>query len=163
MGYHIYGSPPYGRYDIQTSAINREHIESGEVRRWHYGMRTIDRNKIDTGAIYNEHIESGQLRRHHYAMFSIDENKIDTGQVWTARCNAAWGYIDTIGEAIPEFPPGTEIVHDLGYVPEFVSLTKLSGGTEKGNVFLTGRTMSSIFVFAEANTSGIFLHWFAMR
>lgn len=158
-----YESPPFGPGSIRKRAIQRQHIESGEVRRWHYGMREIDRNKIDTGAIWSEHIESGQVQRRHYEMFSIDENKIDTGQVWSARMNAAWGYRETIAEAIPEFPPGQEIIHDLGVVPAFVSLTKLSGGTEAGNLFLTSRTMSSIFIFAEAGTSGIFVHWWAMR
>lgn len=87
---------------------------------------------------------------------------LQTGAVWTERLKAAWGDRDTIAQAIPEFPPGVEIVHSLGVVPEFVSLTHLAGGTEQGSLYLTGRTTTGMLVFAEAGTSGIFAHWFAM-
>lgn len=126
-----------------------------------FGPGSIGQDAIDTFQLVDLSVHTKKINT-----YAVTEPKIDTGAVWTAKCIAAWGYRDTMALSIPEFPPGVEIVHNLGYVPEFVSLTKLSGGsvgTEAGNVFLTSRTMSSIFIFAEASTSGIFVHWWVMR
>ena len=138
-----YEGPPFGPGSIGQDAIDTFQLVDLSVK-----TGKIDDLAVTTGKIAN---------------LNVTEPKLDTGSVWTAKCIAAWGYIQTIAAAIPEFPPGEEIVHNLGYVPEFVSLTKLAGGTEGGNLFLTGRTMSSIFIFAEAGTSGIFVHWWVMR
>lgn len=141
-----YEGPPFGPGSIGQDAIDTFQLVDLAVK---------------TGKIDNLAVTTAKINT-----YAVTEPKIDTGAVWTAKCDAAWGYRETMALSIPEFPPGVEIVHDLGYVPAFVSLTKLSGGsvgTEAGNVFLTSRTMSSIFIFAEAGTSGIFVHWWVMR
>ncbi len=135
MGGHIFESPPHGEGSM--------------------GINSISTDKLQDYAVTEQKLQDD----------AVTERVLHSGSVWSEKLwpNAAWGYIDTIADAIKEFPPGTEIVHDLGYVPEIVSLTKLAGGTEAGNLFLTGRTMSSIIVFAESSSSGIFVHWWAMR
>lgn len=135
MAHQIYESPPYGRFSLQT------------------------------GAVWKEHIESGQVLTHHIDDLQVKEYHVDTGQLWNARMNQYFGQNIAIADRIPAFPPGKQLVHNLGVAPQWVSITERGGfpGAVEAQVFLTGVTMSSVFVYAEAGKSGVAIQWFVVR